>query len=68
MRLKPAANSPLTPELRQFIDRAVVPALVREYIVDLDSEEEKTHPSNGLAEKGNRIAHSTRRCSRTTEE
>ena len=26
------ASSPLTPELKEFIDRAIVPALVRDYL------------------------------------
>jgi hypothetical protein len=32
----PAKRSPLTPELKDFIDRAIVPALVREYLAEID--------------------------------
>jgi hypothetical protein len=32
MKAKPA--SPLTPELREFIDNAIVPALVKQYLAD----------------------------------
>jgi hypothetical protein len=28
----PAKHSPLTPELKDFIDRAIVPALVKQYL------------------------------------
>jgi hypothetical protein len=28
---------PLTPELKEFIDHAIIPALVRQYLVEIDS-------------------------------
>jgi len=31
---KPAADSPLTPELKEFIDRAIVPILVKQYLAE----------------------------------
>jgi hypothetical protein len=31
-------GSPLTPELKEFIDRAIVPALVRQYLAELDAK------------------------------
>lgn len=30
--------SPLTPELKEFIDRAIVPALVKQFLAELDAE------------------------------
>jgi hypothetical protein len=33
-----SAGSPLTPELKEFIDRAIVPALVRQYLAELDAK------------------------------
>jgi hypothetical protein len=30
-------GSPLTPELKEFIDHAIIPALVRQYLVEIDS-------------------------------
>jgi hypothetical protein len=32
IRPRPAKQSPLTPELKDFIDRAIVPILVKEYL------------------------------------
>lgn len=32
----PQTSSPLTPELKDFIDRAIVPALVRDYLPEID--------------------------------
>jgi hypothetical protein len=32
IRPRPAKPSPLTPELKDFIDRAIVPALVKQYL------------------------------------
>jgi hypothetical protein len=39
MRNRPAKASPLTPELREFIDRAIVPALVKKYLAEIDLAE-----------------------------
>jgi hypothetical protein len=36
MRARPAKASPLTPELREFIDRAIVPALVKKYLAEME--------------------------------
>jgi len=43
-------DSPLTPELKEFIDRAIVPGLVKQYLALTDLE-------NDLAEKGSDAAH-----------
>jgi hypothetical protein len=43
-------DSPLTPELKEFIDRAIVPILVKEYLA-------VTNLENGLAEKDADAAH-----------
>jgi hypothetical protein len=46
MRPRPIAKqSPLTPELREFIDRAIVPALVKQYLSELDRENELAKPN-----------------------
>jgi len=44
-------QSPLTPELKDFIDRAIVPILVKEYLAAMEIEKE-------LAVKPRRAAHS----------
>ena len=38
IRPKPTARqaSPLTPELKDFIDRAIAPALVNQYLAEMD--------------------------------
>jgi hypothetical protein len=36
----PLPDSPLTPELKDFIDRAIVPALVRQYLAEMDAQNE----------------------------
>jgi hypothetical protein len=46
-------QSPLNPELKEFIDRVIVPILVKEYLAITDAE-------NGLAEKDSDAAHSVR--------
>lgn len=46
--------SPLTPELKDFIDRAIVPALVEKFIAEAEQE-------NKLAVKPPRAAHSHRK-------
>jgi hypothetical protein len=40
MKPKPLARgaSPLTPELKEFIDRAIVPALVRQCLAEIDAQ------------------------------
>jgi hypothetical protein len=45
LRARPAKQSPLTPELREFIDRAIVPALVKQYLAELDDENELAKPN-----------------------
>ena len=47
-------QSPLTPELKEFIDRAIVPALVEKYIAEMESEKK-------LAVKSPHAAHSQRK-------
>jgi hypothetical protein len=44
-------NSPLTPELKEFIDRAVVPVLVKQYLAITEGE-------NDLAGRASNAAHS----------
>jgi hypothetical protein len=46
--------SPLTPELKDFIDRAIVPALVKKYLALADEE-------NELAERASHEGDSVRR-------
>jgi hypothetical protein len=38
-RAQSQENSPLTPELKDFIDRAIVPALLTKYIAEIDLAE-----------------------------
>jgi hypothetical protein len=51
-----AAESPLTPELMEFIDRAIVPLLVKQYLAE--------SPTGQLAEKDRGVAPSL--CSTAT--
>ena len=51
---KPAAESPLTPELQEFIDRAIVPILVKQYLAMEGAPTE-------LAERGAVVAKSLRK-------
>ena len=39
----------IEPELKEFIERAIVPALVRQYLAEMDSEKQ-------IAENGRRVA------------
>jgi len=56
---KPAAESPLTPELKEFIDRAIVPILVKQFLEEQQGREKKTAK---LARRGSGVAKS---CSST---
>jgi hypothetical protein len=47
----PQFDSPLTPELKEFIDRAIVPVLVRQYLSASEKE-------NIVADEAHRAAHS----------
>ena len=58
MRPRATKDSPLTPELRDFIDRAIVPILVKEYLAAMEIEKE-------LAVKPRRAAHSQRNTAAT---
>ena len=50
MRPKPArADSPLTPELKGFIDRVIVPILVRDYLSVIAQEKQITGGRGGVA-------------------
>ena len=49
-RRQPAEPSPLTPELKDFIDRVIVPILVKEYLAVSD-------PENQLAKHDSDAAH-----------
>jgi len=50
---KPAAESPLTPDLKEFIDRAIVPILVKQFLAEQEAADE-------LAERGGVVAKSPR--------
>ena len=50
---KAPAESPLTPELKEFIDNAIVPILVKQYLAEDDK-------MNELAEQGGDVSKSTR--------
>jgi hypothetical protein len=43
-------QSPLTPELKDFIDRAIVPALVKQYLAEIDSTKKLAKPSLRVAQ------------------
>jgi hypothetical protein len=45
----PAKNSPLTPEMKDFIDRAIVPALVKQYLAEVDAENKLAKPAARVA-------------------
>jgi hypothetical protein len=50
MQPRPAAkDSPLTPELKDFIDRAIVPALVCHYLAEVDAENKLAKPAAHVA-------------------
>jgi hypothetical protein len=42
-------QSPLTPELKGFIDRAIVPALVKQYLAEADAENKLAKPTARVA-------------------
>jgi hypothetical protein len=44
-----SAGSPLTPELKGFIDRVTVPILVRDYLSGIAREKQLAHPREGVA-------------------
>lgn len=46
---KPAEESPLTPELKDFIDRAIVPILVKQYLAEMDKDEKLARGTSGGA-------------------
>lgn len=52
-RRKPSsAASPLTPELKEFIERAIVPALVKEYLAEIElanSDSDAAHSQRNTA-------------------
>ncbi len=52
----PAKNSPLTPELKDFIDRAIVPALVKQYLAEADAENKLAKPAARVALSDNSTA------------
>ena len=43
------AKSPLTPELKGFIDRVIVPILVRDYLSGIDHKKQITDGHEGVA-------------------
>jgi hypothetical protein len=44
-----SAGSPLTTELKGFIDRVIVPILVRDYLSGIAREKQLAHPREGVA-------------------
>jgi len=52
----PAKPSPLTPELKDFIDRAIVPALVKQYLAETEAEKDLAKLSARVASCGNSTA------------
>ena len=57
MRPKPArGGSPLTPELKEFIDRAIVPALVNQYLAELDEQKIHSRDETNLAERHDNVS------------
>jgi hypothetical protein len=50
---KTIAGSPLTPELKDFIDRVIVPILVKQYLAEEADAAQ-------LAKKGRKVAQSSR--------
>jgi hypothetical protein len=51
-RKPPAAASPLTAEMKEFIDRAIVPALVKQYLSEMDlanSDSDAAHSQRNTA-------------------
>jgi len=53
---KPAAESPLTPELKEFIDRAIVPIMVKQYLAELDAAEKLAERSRVVSESSRNTA------------
>ncbi len=49
---KNSPNSTLTPELRSWIDNVVAPALVQEYLIQLEREHITCNGAEGSAESG----------------
>lgn len=43
------AKSPLTPELKGFIDRVIVPILVRDYVSSIDQKKQIADGHEGVA-------------------
>jgi hypothetical protein len=46
---KPAVESPLTPELKDFIDRAIVPLLVKQYLAEMEKNDHLAQGASGGA-------------------
>jgi len=42
----PGEKSPLTPELKEFIDRAIVPALVKQCLAEIDLAKRDSDTAN----------------------
>lgn len=55
-RPRPRKDSPLTPELKDFIDRVVVPILVKEYLAVTDFENELAKSDSDAANSVSRTA------------
>ena len=49
---RPPARSPLTPELKAFIDRVVVPILVRDYLEGAGQQKQIAESAEGVASFG----------------
>jgi len=49
-------ETPLTPELKQFIDRVIVPILIERYLAKADATEDLANDSAGVGESHNEPA------------
>lgn len=47
---QPEGSSTLSPELKDFIDRAIVPALVKQYLAELQGENKLAKPDARMSE------------------
>jgi hypothetical protein len=49
-------ETPLTPELKQFIDRVIVPILIEHYLEELDGRDDLAGDSSGVRESHDKPA------------
>jgi hypothetical protein len=48
-RKRASAGSPLTPEMKEFVDRVLVPILLKEYLAGIDPEIELAKEDSGAS-------------------